>query len=129
MSKLRNSHSEMFWKIIKHPKCNLKIVQNSWQILAMKFTFSKVTNSLIPTTFRSSGPQVFLRKGVLKICNKYTGEHPCRSVISIKLLCSFNEIPPRHGCNPPSSKFTAYFQNTFSYEHFWVAAKLTGSWY
>ena len=30
---------------------------------------------------------MFLRKGVLKICNKFTGEHPCGSVISIKLLC------------------------------------------
>ena len=35
---------------------------------------------------RSSHPEVFLRKGVLKICSKFTGEHPCRSVISIKLL-------------------------------------------
>ena len=25
---------------------------------------------------RSSRPEVFLRKGVVKICNKYTGEHP-----------------------------------------------------
>ena len=32
---------------------------------------------------------MFLRKGVLKICNKFTGEHPCRSVISIKMLCNF----------------------------------------
>ena len=30
---------------------------------------------------------VFLGKGVLKICSKFTGEHPCKSVISIKLLC------------------------------------------
>ena len=36
-------------------------------------------------TFRSNTPDVFLGKCVLKICNKYTGEHPCRSVISIKL--------------------------------------------
>ena len=35
---------------------------------------------------RSSHPEVFLKKGVLKICSKFTGEHPCRSVISIKLL-------------------------------------------
>ena len=35
---------------------------------------------------RSSHPEVFLRKGVLKICSKFTGEHPCQSVISIKLL-------------------------------------------
>ena len=35
----------------------------------------------------SSRPEVFLTKGVLKICIKFTGEHPCRSVTSIKLLC------------------------------------------
>ena len=34
---------------------------------------------------RSSHPEVFLRKVVLKICSKFTGEHPCQSVISIKL--------------------------------------------
>ena len=33
---------------------------------------------------RSSRPEVFLGKGVLKIGSKFTGEHPCRSVISIK---------------------------------------------
>ena len=31
---------------------------------------------------RSSRPEVFLVKDVLKICRKFTGEHPCRSVIS-----------------------------------------------
>ena len=41
---------------------------------------------------------MLLRKGVLKICNKFTGEHPCRSVISIKLLCIFIKITLRHGC-------------------------------
>ena len=28
-------------------------------------------------TYRSSHPEVFLGKGVLKICGKFTGEHPC----------------------------------------------------
>ena len=37
---------------------------------------------------------MFLRKGVLKICSKFTGEHPCRSAISII------EIPLRHGRSP-----------------------------
>ena len=37
---------------------------------------------------RSSSPEVFLGKGVLKICSKFTGEHPCRSVILINLLCN-----------------------------------------
>ena len=49
---------------------------------------------------RSSRPEVFLGKVVLKICTKFTGEHSCRSVISIKLLCSFIEIKLRHGCSP-----------------------------
>ena len=49
---------------------------------------------------RSSHREVFLGKGVLKICSKFTGEHPCRSVISIKLLCNFIEITLRHGCSP-----------------------------
>ena len=37
---------------------------------------------------RSSRAEVFLGNGVLKICSKFTGEHPCLSVISIKLLCT-----------------------------------------
>ena len=39
-------------------------------------------------------------KGVLNICSKFTGEHPCGSVILIKLLCNFIEIVLRHGCSP-----------------------------
>ena len=50
--------------------------------------------------YRSSHPEVFLGKGVLKICGKFTGEHPCRIVISIKLLCNFIEIELQHGCSP-----------------------------
>ena len=39
-----------------------------------------------PWKDRSSHPEVFLVKGVLKKCIEFTGEHPCRNVISIKLL-------------------------------------------
>ena len=56
----------------------------------------------ISTSYRSSRPDVFLRKGVLRICSKFTGEHPCRSVVSIKLLCKFIEITPRNGCSSVS---------------------------
>ena len=45
---------------------------------------------------RSSPPEVFLLKGVLKICRKFTGEHPCRKVISIKLLCNLFAIYWNH---------------------------------
>ena len=40
-------------------------------------------------SIRSSHSEVFLGKGVVKICCKFTGERPCRSAISIKLqICS-----------------------------------------
>ena len=39
--------------------------------------------------YRSSHPEVFLRKGVLEKWSKFTREHPCRSAISIKLLCNW----------------------------------------
>ena len=35
--------------------------------------------------YGNSPPEVFLEKGVLKICSKHTGEYSCRSVTSIKL--------------------------------------------
>ena len=41
---------------------------------------------------RSSSLQVFVKTAVLEICSKFTGEHPCRSVISIKLVRNFTEI-------------------------------------
>ena len=55
---------------------------------------------LIVKTNRSSRPEMFCEKVVLKICSKFTGEHPCRSAISIKLLCNFIEIALWHGCSP-----------------------------
>ena len=50
--------------------------------------------------YRSSRPKVFLGKGVLKICSKFTGEHPCRSAISTKLQSNIIKITLRHGCSP-----------------------------
>ena len=46
-----------------------------------------------------SEPEVLLENGVLKVCSKFTLEHPCRIVISIK-LCNFIEIALWHGCYP-----------------------------
>ena len=48
-------------------------------------------------TSRSSRPEVFLGKGVLKICAKFMGEHPCQSGISIQ--SNFIEITLRHRCS------------------------------
>ena len=49
--------------------------------------------------FRSSHSEVFLGKGVPKICNKFTREHRYWSAISIKLQSNFIEIALRHGCS------------------------------
>ena len=57
---------------------------------------------------RSCHSEGFLRKGVLIICSKFTGEHSCRSVISIKLQSNFIEIALWDGCSPVNSL------NTFS---------------
>ena len=65
-------------------------------------------------------PVVFLGKGVLKICSKVTGEHPCRSAISIKFQSNFAEITLRHGCSPVN--LLHVFRAPFSQEHLWVTA-------
>ena len=48
-------------------------------------------------SIRGSHPEMFLRKGVLKIYSKFTGEYLYRKVISIKLQSNFIEITLRHG--------------------------------
>ena len=69
-------------------------------------------------SYKSSHPEVFLEKGVLKICSKFTIEHPCRSTISIKLQSNFIEITLRHGCSPVNLLhifMTLFFKNTFEW--------------
>ena len=46
-------------------------------------------------TSRISYLEVFLGKALLKICSKFTGEHPCQSVISIKLQAAL--LKPHFG--------------------------------
>ena len=57
--------------------------------------------------FRSRHLEVFLEKrcseNVQPWCSIFTGEHPCRSVISIKLQSSFIELALRHVCSPVNS--------------------------
>ena len=55
--------------------------------------------------------------GVLKICSKLKGEHPCLSVIVIKLQSKFNGITLPHGCSPVNLQNT--FQSIFLQEHLW----------
>ena len=64
--------------------------------------------------YRSSPPEVLLGKSILKICSKFTGEHPYRSVISVKFLklhCKFIEIALRYGVF--SCKFAVFPEHLF----------------
>ena len=62
------------------------------------------------TMYRRSYPGVFLRKSVLKVCSKFTGEH------QLQLYCNCTSLWVFF------CKFAAYFQNAFSYEHLCAAA-------
>ena len=68
-----------------------------WDKNELSLLFVKIVSPQF-TINRSSRPEVFLRKGVLKICSMFIGEHPCRSLISIKLQSKFIEIKLWHGC-------------------------------
>ena len=65
-----------------------------------KLTSGKPALCFESAQFTSNRPDVFLVKRVLKICSKFTGEHPCWSVISIKLQSNPFEITLRHGFSP-----------------------------
>ena len=90
----------------------IKVLKKSWNFkrlsrklsLCILFMVMSCYNVFLLRYFpsvscRNSHPGVFWGKGVLKICSKFTGEHPCRSAISIKLLCNFIEIKLQQGCS------------------------------
>ena len=80
---------------------------------------------------RSTHQEVFLVKGVLKISTKFTGEHPCQSVIPIKLQSNSTEITFRHRCSPVNSlhifrtPFTKNTSGRLLLEHFVYFTLLT----
>ena len=59
-----------------------------YSILSPVIDFTLWYNSVF--ALRSSHLEVISGKAVLKICSKFTGEHPCQSVISI-ICCMFSE--------------------------------------
>ena len=65
-----------FWLIIKYFKDLPRGIVRGLSYVLRNMKFSTIRSS------RSSLPGVFLGKDVLKICCKFTREHPCRGVIS-----------------------------------------------
>ena len=80
--------------------------KSTMETLEQSVKFVKVSNNDVApysntfSTIKSSYPEVFIGKSALKICSKFTGEHPCRSAISIKLQSNFIRITFWHGCSP-----------------------------
>ena len=75
---------------------------------------------------RNSHPGIFLETVFLKICSKFTGEHSCRSVISIKLQSTFIEITLCYGGSPvnlPHIFRTPFTKNTCT----WLLLNVTSS--
>ena len=117
-------HMRLFSMFLSKKTCTLmplslqiifKMERKTW-----KSTLKFLIALLIVAMNRSNPPEGFLGKDILKIWSKFTGEHPCRSVISIKLLCNFIEITFPHGCSPVN--LLHIYWNTFSWEHLWRAA-------
>ena len=69
-SKYKGLHRKTFCVYIA------KCYSVSCSVFIEPFTKQKVRSS--------PPPELSLRKAVLKICSKFTGEHPCRSVILLK---------------------------------------------
>ena len=76
--------------------------QTVWLSYVTMYEVTKpsTSNHQVKTVIRSSPSEVLWGKGVLQVCSKFTGKHPCRSAISIKLQSNFIEIALQHGCFP-----------------------------
>ena len=106
----------------------MAIQQNFWRTTWHWpiFSFYKLWKHQKTLMFSKRGhPQVFLGKGVLKICSKFTGKQPCRSVISIELLCNFVEVTLWHGCSPVN---LLHFFRTAFYKNIYGALLLCFHW-
>ena len=68
--------------------------------LSQKIRARMYSSYILILIYRNNHPEVLIGKGVLKICSKFTWEHPCRSVISVKWQSNFIEITLRNGCSP-----------------------------
>ena len=82
------------------------------EFLLPQFQKQFLNISIETLIFKSSPPEVFLGKSILKMHSNCTGEHTCRIVMYIKLQSKFLEIA--HSEQVFYCKFVAYFQNALS---------------
>ena len=81
-------------KTLNIPKVLLKYHVFCTEVLHFNVNLQEYSRYLY--NFRSSRLEVFLGKDILKLCSKLTAEHPCRSVILIKLFCSYMQYNSRY---------------------------------
>ena len=95
-------------------------------------------------TVRSSRPEVFLWKGVLIICSKLTGEHPCQSAIAtllsshfgmsvlLQICCILSEHlflrTPLDGCFWTVKEITGKFMKKVKIKNGKAQVKKSGTW-
>ena len=94
-----------------------KVYMSGWDGASHEFIFFlklRRRNSL-QVSSEAFPSEVFLGKGVLKICRKFTGEHPGQRAISIKLFYNFTEIAHGHEGSPVNLLHilrTPFYKNT-----------------
>ena len=72
-----------------------------FKLLVNQASFKSLTDqSKLSVKSRSSHPEMFLGKCSKNMQQIYRWKNPCRSVVSMKLLCNFIETTFRHGCSP-----------------------------
>ena len=115
-----------------HPKLFSPKIMKNCVLVVCPHVFEPwliVTHHPIKPTFF---PGVFLGKGVLKRCSKFTGEHPYRGVIAIKLQKKFIEIALRYRCSPVELLHilrTPFYKNTYGrLLLYWCTCLMKSSW-
>ena len=86
---------------------NLLVLNNCFKILI----YNKKFLIIMQCTFRSSRPEVFCKKGVLRNFAKFIGKHLCQSLL-------FNKVKRLwHRCF--TVNFANFVRTLFLTEHFW----------
>ena len=106
----RSIRHETFWHAVSTGYFNvflLTISVSDFRLLEIYknlgfplFTVTFTVNSHADNHLQKQLSWDVLRERCSEICRKFASEHPCWSVISIKLQSNFIETRLRHGCSP-----------------------------
>ena len=97
-----------------------------WHFVVKRKFIASLLDNLKHANGRSSRPEVFYKKGVLKNFAKFTGKHQCQSLFLIKLLAeACNLIKKKTLAQVFSYEFCENLKNTFFIEHLlWLVLEL-----